>query len=183
MVNLMAMAASNTLLCIHRDPSQLSLLVENGYELITATNASDGLRLCMAQAVDAIVIEHQLSLLDGAVVAAEIKQIRPKVPIVMVADDMELPEGALKSVDAIVTKSDGPHFLWAAVHFVLNVKPNRDLIGDISPRHGRSPRLGRTRMRGSTRSAQTPIAAVPDKQSEHFSTAVWKQILNGTVQF
>jgi hypothetical protein len=41
----------------------------------------------------------------------------------MVADDLELPDGALNSVDALVTKSDGAHFLWATVHFVLSVKP------------------------------------------------------------
>jgi len=36
---------------------------------------------------------------------------------------MELAYDALKSVDALVAKSDGPHFLLATVHFVLNVKP------------------------------------------------------------
>jgi hypothetical protein len=62
-------------------------------------------------------------LLDGALVANEIKHIRPTIPIVMLADNLELPDGALNSVDALVNKSDGAHFLWATVHFVLNVKP------------------------------------------------------------
>jgi two-component system alkaline phosphatase synthesis response regulator PhoP len=98
-------------------------LRENGYELVTATNGSEGLRLLRSRPVDAIVLDYHLRLLDGAVVAAEIKKFKPQLPIVMLADDLELPEGALKSVDAIVTKSDGPHFLWATVHFVLSVKP------------------------------------------------------------
>ena len=119
------MADQSTLLCIHRDPSQLSVLQENGYELLTARNGSEGLRLLMTRAVDAIVIEYHLGLLDGAVVATEIKKAKPQVPIVMVADHLELPEGALKSVDALVTKADGAHFLWATVHFILNVKPNQ----------------------------------------------------------
>ncbi len=56
----------------------------------------------------------------------EIQKVEAAAPhIVMLADDLELPEGALKSVDAIVTKSDGPHFLWATVHFVLSVKPTQ----------------------------------------------------------
>jgi DNA-binding response OmpR family regulator len=117
------MAMNSTLLCIHRDPTQLDLLRENGYELVTATNSSDGLRLLASTPVDAIVLDYHLGLLNGATVAAEIKKAKPRLPIVMVADDLELPEGALKSVDALVTKSDGPHFLWATVHFVLNVKP------------------------------------------------------------
>lgn len=72
---------ANTLLCIHRDPAQLSLLQENGYELVTATNGHEGLRLFMSRAVDAIVLEYHLGLLNGAVIAAEIKQVRPEVPI------------------------------------------------------------------------------------------------------
>lgn len=70
-----------------------------------------------------LMLEYHLGLLDGAAIADAIKQVRPEVPIVMLADDLELPDGALKSVDAIVTKADGAHFLWATVHFVLNVKP------------------------------------------------------------
>ena len=119
------MATNSTLLCIHRDPAQLDLLRENGYELVTATNSSDGLRLLASTPIDAIVLEYHLGLLNGATVAVEIKNAKPELPIVMVADDLELPEGALRSVDALVTKSDGPHFLWATVHFVLNVKPTQ----------------------------------------------------------
>lgn len=118
------MATNSTLLCIHRDPAQLTLLEENGYDLVTASNARDGLRLLRTRPVDAIVLEYHLGLLDGAVVAAEIRKVKPQLPIVMLTDHLELPEGALKSVDALVTKADGAHFLWATVHFILNVKPN-----------------------------------------------------------
>ncbi len=120
----MGMADHHTLLCIHRDPAQLSLLQENGYELITATSGVEALRLLMTNSVDAIVLEYYFGLLDGAVVATEIKKAKPQLPIVMLADHLELPYGALTSVDALVTKGDGAHFLWATVHFVLNVKPN-----------------------------------------------------------
>ena len=41
----------------------------------------------------------------------------------MLAENVDLPADALKSVDALVAHSDGPHFLLATVHFVLNVKP------------------------------------------------------------
>ncbi len=119
------MGTNNTLLCIHRDPAQLSLLRENGYELVTATNGDEGLRLFKSRPVDAIVIEYHPGVLNGLVMAAEIKQVRPKVPIVMLGEHAELPDGALKFVDALLSTSDPPHFLWAAVHFVLNVKSGR----------------------------------------------------------
>ena len=117
--------ATNTVLCIHRDPDQLRVLQEHGYDLVTATNGCDGLRLFMSRPVDAIVLEYHLGRLEGSAIADEIKLVRPEIPIVMLADHLELPDGALKSVDALVTKSDGAHFLWATVHFVLNVKPAR----------------------------------------------------------
>ena len=136
----------STLLCIHRDPTQLDLLQENGYQLVTATNGADGLRLLMSCPVDAIVLEYHLGLLNGAIAAAEIKKAKPQLPIVMVADDLELPEGALRSVDALVTKSDGPHFLWATVHFVLNVKPTQRREGTLrAQKAAHLRRTGRSR--------------------------------------
>ena len=116
------MGTQSTLLCIHRDPGKLLHLEENGYRLLTATNGSEGLRLLMSRTVDAVVIEYHLGLLDGATVASEIKQVRPQVPIVMVCDNLELPDDALKSVDAFVIRSDGHHFLVAIIHFVLSVE-------------------------------------------------------------
>ena len=133
------MATNPTLLCIRRDPAQLCSLQENGYRLLTATNGHDGLRLFASQPVDAIVLDYHLGLLDGAVVANEIKRVRPTIPIVVVADDLELPYDALKSVDALVTRSDGAHFLWAAVHFVLNVKPVQNREGKRQPRTKMAP--------------------------------------------
>jgi CheY-like chemotaxis protein len=115
------MGTQSTLLCIHRDPGQLLHLEENGYRLVTATCGHEGLRLLMSQAVDAVVIEYHLGLLDGAVVASEIKQVKPELPIVMVCENLELPNDALNSVDAVVVKSDGQHFLMATLHFVLSM--------------------------------------------------------------
>ena len=113
------MATSGTLLCIHRDPAKLLFLQEHGYELLTAHNGSEGLNLFRSRAVDAIVLEYHLGLLDGATVANAIKMTRPELPIVMLADNVELPSGALNSVDALVADADG---LLATVHSVLNVQ-------------------------------------------------------------
>jgi CheY-like chemotaxis protein len=140
------MSTQRTVLCIHREPAQLSLLKENGYRLVTATNGGDGLRLFTSWPVDAIVLDYHLGLLDVAVVAAEIKQVKPQIPIVILADSLDLPNGALKSVDAIVAKSDGPHFLLETVHFVMNVKPAQRHQGKLraqTPAHLRRP--GRSR--------------------------------------
>ena len=53
------------------------------------------------------MIEHHLGVLNGSFMAAEIKQVRPKVPIVMLGEHAELPDGAFKFVDALVsTRAD-----------------------------------------------------------------------------
>lgn len=182
-VYLYSMAPNSTLLCIHRDPAQLTVLQENGYELVTAANGSEGLRLLMSRPVDAIVLEYHLGLLDGAVVAAEIKKVKPQLPIVMLADHLELPEGALKSVDALVTKSDGAHFLWATVHFVLNVKPTLRHEATLrAPAPVRHRGSGGFR-RGSDQSRATLGQPARDEKHAPFSSSVWKEVLDGSVKF
>jgi len=148
------MTANSTLLCIHRDPAQLALLRENGYELLTATSSSEGLRLLKSRPIDAIVLEYHLGLVDGAVVAAEIKKVKPQLPIVMLADHLDLPDGALKSADALVIKADGAHFLWATVHFVLNVKPTQRRDGTLNAQKAAQlRRAGRSREDGKEQKA------------------------------
>ena len=174
------MATNPTLLCIHRDPAQLRSLQENGYELLTATNGHDGLRLFASRPVDAIVLDYHLGLLDGAVVANEIKRVRPTIPIVMLADNLELPDGALNSVDALVTKSDGAHFLWATVHFVLNVKPAQS-------REARLETEKRTRLqppgKASGHASQLQHKASPSPDDSRFTAKEWRSIRAGTLRF
>ncbi len=183
------MTPTKTVLCIHRDPSQLNLLRDNGYQLITATNGCDGLRLFASQPVDAIVMEYYLAFLDGAVVAGEIKRIRPAIPIVMLTEHLQLPEGALKSVDALVIKSDGADFLLAVLHFCLRVKPARH---DGKPRPiSPAPRLYRAR--GGTRSSRANISRSSnsrkddqkddEQKTEAFSPKIWRGIRTGMIQF
>jgi DNA-binding response OmpR family regulator len=119
--------------------------MEHRYQLENATTGSEGLRLFMSRPVDAVVLEYHLGLTDGATIADEIKRVRPEVPIVMVVDHVELPVDALKSVDALVVNSDGPHFLLATVHFVLNVKPvqRQSKLRSQASAHLRRPAISR----------------------------------------
>ena len=161
----------------------MRMLQENGYKLATATNGPDGLRFFMSQPVHAVVLEYHLGLLDGATVADQIKQVRPEVPIVMLVDHMELPGDALKSVDALVVQSDGPHFLLATVHFLLNVKPaqrHQSRQRAQTPAHLR--RLGRAHA-GLHPGQDTSPEAVTDGKDEPLSGEVWCGIRNGTLRF
>jgi len=162
--------ATNTLLCIHKNPAELSLLKENGYELLTTNNGKEGLHLFKSRAVDAIVIDYHLGALDGAAIAAKIRRVKPEVPIVMLADDLELPEAVLNSVDAVVARSYGPHSLWAAVHFVISIKSSG----------GPKRRFSAVRSATKSRAGRT---VPPSRYETRFSPKVWKNILDGTLQF
>jgi DNA-binding response OmpR family regulator len=154
-------------------------LREQGYDVVTATSGSEGLRLFMSRPVDAIVLEYHLGLLDGACVAGAIKQVRPEVPIVMLTDNLDLPDGALKSVDAIVTKADGAHLLWATVHFVLNAKtagPEKE-----TPQTAAHLRLTARSEKGPAR-RQKPSEG-KDDDARPFPPRVWRSIRNGGLQF
>jgi CheY-like chemotaxis protein len=177
------MGTQSTLLCIHRDPRQLLHLEENGYRLVTATCGVEGLRLLMSQAVDAVVIEYHLGLLDGAVVASEMKQVRPQIPIVMVCDNLELPDDTLQSVDAIVVRSDGQHFLVATIYFVLSMEWEQQHVnGTRSPaarKHFNRMGLGRPRRTATSRARRS----LTKERDAPFSSRLWTSILNGTIQF
>ncbi len=173
------MGTNKTLLCIHRDPTQLRLLQENGYELVTATNRDHGLCLFKSRHVDAIVLEYHPGI------AAEIKQVSPKLPIVMWADHTRLPDCALKSVDALVSISDPPHFVWAAVHFVLNVKQSRRyerLAGTQTRSHSRRPVSSREGPEHLQAKIFRPAIDPLDNKAASLSPRVWRNILKGTVQ-
>lgn len=177
------MATNSTLLCIHQDPSQLTLLQENGYHLVIASNGLEGLRLLMSRPVDAIVLEYHLGLLNGATVADAIKKAKPQLPIVMLADNLELPEGALKSVDALVTRSDGPHFLWATVHFVLSVKPMQRREGTLrAQKAAHLRRTGKSREDRNRRQSDAPQSIV-STEDVPFSPGVWRGIRTGRINF
>jgi hypothetical protein len=111
--------------------------------------------------VDAIVLEDHLGLMDGAVIADGIKHLRPHVPIVMLTGSLKLPSASLKSVDALVARADGPHFLLAVVHFLLNVRPDMKAQMRTKPL---------SRRKSSTLEAP-------------FSPQVWRGIRNGNFEF
>jgi DNA-binding response OmpR family regulator len=162
--------AASTLLCIHRDPDQLMLLRDHGYELAAASNSSDALRLMMSQPVDAVVVEHGPPALDGTAVARAIKNLRPEMPIIMLADHMELPATALESVDALVVKADGEHFLLATVHFILNVKPAQRYQAKL---RSITPEV----------SLHVPRFLTTGNPSAPFSQQLWKSIKSGDTHF
>ena len=137
----------------------------------------------MSQPVDAIVLDYQLGLLDGGIVAAAIKKVKPQLPIVMLAEYMDIPVAALNSVDAVVAKSDLANSLLETVQSVLNASPARgyhtklrvDTLGHIS-------HMGKSWDGAERRQANLAHLAA-DQEQLPFSRKLWRSIRNGTIQF
>jgi DNA-binding response OmpR family regulator len=177
-----SMPANSTLLCIHREPAQLSLLQEH-YDVLTARNGHEGLQLFMSEPVDAIVLDYQLGLLDGKVVAAAIKKVRPNIPIVMLAEDLNLPQDALQAVDALVAKSDGPISLLETIHTVLDGKLAQSQEEGPGTQPSTNPRQLRRSWDGVERRRAILAQMAMDGHDMPFSRKVWRSIRNGKVRF
>jgi hypothetical protein len=101
----------------------------------------------------------------------------------MLADQVEMPAAALKSVDALVVKSDGLHFLLATIHFVLSVKPaqlHESKQRSQTPAHLRRP--GRSREVELDGQANT-LQSADEGNDAPFSREVWRSIRDGNVKF
>jgi CheY-like chemotaxis protein len=112
-----------TILCIDDHWNGLigrkMLLEKSGYDVLKASDSDEGLQLFLTHAVDAVVVDYQMPGMDGARVAARMKQMKAHVPILLLSAYGPLPESKLRSVDTFLSKSQPPSMLLSALHGLL----------------------------------------------------------------
>ena len=117
-----------TILCIDDDHSMLgfqrALLERRGFTVLTAASARQGLQIALACAVAAVIVDYHMPEMNGHELATEIKRLRPHVPIVMVSSDDQIPEHALKVVDAFVSKSEAHSRLLPVITRMCGESPS-----------------------------------------------------------
>jgi CheY-like chemotaxis protein len=96
------------------------LLEENGYEVLAATDGAEGLQLLLSQNVDAVVLDYQMPGMNGDIVAAKMKRINSRVPIMLLSAYGPLPKQKLKSVDTFLSKSQPPTVLLSSLRQLLD---------------------------------------------------------------
>ncbi len=97
------------------------LLLENsGYEVLEASGGDEGLKLFRSHAVDAVVVDYQMPGMNGDVVAAKMKRINARVPIMLLSAYGPLPKSKLSSVDSFVSKSQSPNIMLSTLQNLLN---------------------------------------------------------------
>jgi CheY-like chemotaxis protein len=98
-----------TLLCIDDDDSILrferALLERSGYLVFTAASGQEGLKLATTCGCNAVLLDYQMSGMNGHEVASEIRLLSPS-PAIILLSGSEVPPKALASVDAFALKVD-----------------------------------------------------------------------------
>ena len=99
---------SAVLLCIDDDEDMLecekSFLESFGYSVLTAASGGKGLELASKHSVDVVILDYFMPEMNGHAVAIEMRQLRPQAPIIMLSGAVDIPEQALKWVDAFIAK-------------------------------------------------------------------------------
>jgi CheY-like chemotaxis protein len=74
-------------LCVENHPESLtlleSILVNNGYSVLSALSGQEALNLLETHAIDGVLLESELPDATGASVRACMKRIKPDVPVLM----------------------------------------------------------------------------------------------------
>jgi len=115
-----------TILCIDDHLSGLVgrklFLEQNGYSVLEATGGQEALKLFRRHTIDAVVVDYQMPGMNGDAVAAKMKKMRSRVPIMLLSAYGPLPERKLKSVDIFLSKSQSPDVLLSALGQMLDTQ-------------------------------------------------------------
>jgi CheY-like chemotaxis protein len=97
-----------TILCVDDEPAPLELrcelLKKAGYHVIVAGTGREGIRVLASENIDLVVLDYWMADLDGLEVAAEMKRIKPKVPIVMLSGYRSILDEGIGRVDRWLIK-------------------------------------------------------------------------------
>lgn len=119
-----AQQSGKAVLCIGNDPIHLNLrcalLKEHGWHVHSAGSGHEGVIRFGQGRVDAVILDLNDDGAECALIAGEIKRLRPGVPLIMVVvRGKVLAEGATKQADAVVEKQDEIQSLLAALKSVV----------------------------------------------------------------
>lgn len=84
---------------------RVMLLERFGCEAVIASDHNSALRACMEDRIDLAVIDYHLARGEmGDELAHDIRVMFPKLPLIMLTGDPQLPDSAAKTVDAVLVK-------------------------------------------------------------------------------
>jgi CheY-like chemotaxis protein len=114
------LSSKPTILCVDEDEELLRLrkgvLEEAGYAVLLATTGARALELLTDSPVSLVLSGHMVRATSGNALAAEMKRIKPEVPVVLYCG--KLPD-SLAHVDGFINNEESrPNFLTLIAGFV-----------------------------------------------------------------
>lgn len=113
-----------SLLCIDdEEPALLlrrRLLEKAGYRVFGALSGREGIELFRYHPTDVVVVDYWMAGMNGLEVAAGIKGMSPKTPVIMLSGFTSILDEGLGKVDLWLRKGDGSpeQLLMAVVHLL-----------------------------------------------------------------
>jgi CheY-like chemotaxis protein len=112
----------SVILCVDHEPTPLMvrrlMLSIAGYDVLTAADGDAALTSLCRSHVDLVITDHFLPGCTGAQVAAEMKRLKPEVPIVLLTGAPEPPPGS-ENADLVLPKALEPQeFLTAIANLI-----------------------------------------------------------------
>jgi CheY-like chemotaxis protein len=110
---------SKIVLCIDDNEDMLecekAFLESFGYTVLTAPSGGRALELASVHSVDVVIVDYVMPEMNGHEVALKLRRLRPQTPIIMLSGAVDVPEQALKSVDAFIAKDQLASRLLTAI--------------------------------------------------------------------
>ena len=102
-------------LCVENQKKHLDalkyMLEMAGYEVLSASTGSQGLSILMKQPIHGVLLEYDLPDATGSAVRAEMKRIKPEVPVLLFAGLGTQTPFLLRFFDSYLRNADRPE--WA----------------------------------------------------------------------
>ena len=96
------------------------LLERAGYRVLTALDGAAGLDIFANEPVEAVILDYSMPGMHGGDVAARMRQVKPKVPILLLSAYIGLPAEVTSLVDLYMTKGEGAPILLRKLGSLLH---------------------------------------------------------------
>jgi CheY-like chemotaxis protein len=110
------------ILCIDDDEISLRvrklLLASAGLNVLTANSGEDGLELFKQNPIELVIADHFLTDKTGIEIAKEMKELKPRVPILILSAAAEKPDG-LEFADGFLAKGGSPQMVLNTIAHLL----------------------------------------------------------------
>lgn len=95
------------------------LLERAGYRVLTAMDGASGLILFEKEPVEAVVLDYSMPGMHGGEVAGRMRQLKPRIPILLLSAYIGLPPEVTSLVDLYMTKGEGAPVLLQKLESLL----------------------------------------------------------------